>query len=400
MTSQYDNECEEIHPEKGGHASNASDELSASDAFPDSEPRYRHGRTSTGRMPRQWLFDRCDGKSKIDPERRPPSRVCYAPPFIKLMPDILEQNCFCESFGRIGFRLFKAKNEKARRRLLTICFCTNVVGLLFLILSTLAISQDVFGLVWNFSFTSVWMEILSSPTVALDTPTFFGVGLKAAAYKALIENEEVLVPFSQFCSISEPDPASQQGIVSRQEAQVRVYVDTLSASTPEGDCSSCERMSSRIVPSLFLAMLGYIPNFTGNILRMYSNYDVNCAKCNASVMSWITLGSAIYTWVNYHLNCFSYIDHEPIALDSNWAKVTDPTIEPYLVVVFHYRPGTGEILLALATLLKVVDIICNCMMPTPSITRNHELQVEYEWKYGQPQEEQEQNCKDEELAER
>ena len=300
MTSKCDaKEREKTHaPEKGGQASNASDELS--DAFPDSEPivpeggegptwstkrrilsiflRYRNGRTPTGRMPRQWLFDRCDGKSKIDPERRPPSRVCYAPPFIKLMPDILEQNCFCERFGRIGFRLFKAKNEKARRRLLSICFCTNVVGLLFLILSTLAISQDVFGLVWNFSFTSVWMEILSSPTVALDTPTFFGVGLKAAAYKALIENEEVLVPFSQFCSISQP--ASQQGMVSRQEAQVRVYVDTLSASTPEGDCSSCERMSSRIVPSLFLAMLGYIPNFTGNILRMYSNYDVNCAKCN------------------------------------------------------------------------------------------------------------------------
>lgn len=104
-------------------------------------------RTPHGGMPRRWLFDRCDGTSKPQLSKRPPTRICMPPPIIKLAPDIFEQNCLCERIGRIGLRIFKAENETARRRLLWICFWTNVVGLLFMILSAFAISRTAFGLV-------------------------------------------------------------------------------------------------------------------------------------------------------------------------------------------------------------------------------------------------------------
>jgi hypothetical protein len=53
------------------------------------------------------------------------------------------------------------------------------------------------------------------------------------------------------------------------------------------------------------------------------------------------------------------------------------------VVRFDWRAGLGQICLLLATLLKIVDIFINILVPTPTITRNHQEQVDYEWKYGQ-----------------
>jgi hypothetical protein len=55
----------------------------------------------------------------------------------------------------------------------------------------------------------------------------------------------------------------------------------------------------------------------------------------------------------------------------------------YMVVRFEWKAGLGQICLLLATLLKVVDIVINIVLPTPTITRNHQEQVDYEWKYGQ-----------------
>ena len=123
--------------------------------------RYKHLRTPHGRVPRQWLYDRCDGKSQPETHIRPPHRACWPPFVIKYAPDLLEQNCMCEAVGKIGLLCFHHEaNDKARRRMLWVCFYTNVIGLIFLILAAMAISNNHFGLVWHFSFTHVWLEII------------------------------------------------------------------------------------------------------------------------------------------------------------------------------------------------------------------------------------------------
>jgi len=288
----------------------------------------------------------------------------------------------CETIGRIGLRCFHhaADEQKARKRMLWVCFCTNVIGLIFLILSALAISTNTFGLVWNFCFTNVWLEIIQG-SEDLNLPSFFSVGLRAAAYREIVEtvvveSDEAVIPFNRFCDLT-------SGIETSESIDTAsVFAATVTAST--SNCASCEDMSKRIVPSLFLSMLGYIPNFTTDILRMYQNYDVNCQKFFASVFSWISLSTAIYTWVNYHLNCFAYLEGGPVAWNEQLQEVDPDSGDAYLIVQPRYRPGFGEICLALATLLKIVDIICNIMLPTPSITRSHEEQAEYEWKYNSP----------------
>lgn len=52
------------------------------------------------------------------------------------------------------------------------------------------------------------------------------------------------------------------------------------------------------------------------------------------------------------------------------------------IVSFEWQAGIGQICLLLATLLKIIDIGFNIAIRTPTITRDHSEQVEYEWKYG------------------
>lgn len=132
-------------------------------------------------------------------------------------------------------------------------------------------------------------------------------------------------------------------------------------------------------------MLSYIPNFTTDILRIYSNYDVNCQKFLASTFSWISLATAIYTWVHYRKGCFDSLNTKIPLVSINILKLCRSLEADDLlfVVIFKWQAGAGQICLAVATFLKIIDIVINIMVQTPIIiTRDHLEQVEYEWKYG------------------
>jgi len=45
---------------------------------------------------------------------------------------------------------------------------------------------------------------------------------------------------------------------------------------------------------------------------------------------------------------------------------------------YDWKAGNGLILVVTATALKIIDIVCNLLVPTPTITRNKDEQIEYE----------------------
>lgn len=49
-----------------------------------------------------------------------------------------------------------------------------------------------------------------------------------------------------------------------------------------------------------------------------------------------------------------------------------------VVVNFDWSIGNGMICLFAGFALKFLDFICNCLIPTPSITRDEKLKREYE----------------------
>lgn len=70
-------------------------------------------------------------------------------------------------------------------------------------------------------------------------------------------------------------------------------------------------------------------------------------------------------------------------MNKDLEKIEDGSQEEiYMIVAFTWESGVGQICLAIASLLKILDIFLNCIVPTPTITRDHAEQVEYEWKYG------------------
>lgn len=324
----------------------------------------RRTRTRTGRMPRQWLIDRCDGESKYG-DSRPPCRLCWVPFPVKWYPDILEQNCMCEACGRIG--CMDPENTRLRRALLWTAFATNICGLFCLIVASLAMTKRHFNLLWRTSFSTVWLEVIEGPSNH-PPPTFFAIGLRAAAFASMFQNVTDIIEFEDFCDFQHINSEDLRAILQQHGEFF--------------NCDSCQEVSKKICPSLFLSMLSYIPNFTTDILRMWSNYDVNCQKFLATTFSWISLATAIYTWVNYRKDCFSELYPDPISLNEEFLPVKPGSDDVYLVVQFRWHAGPGQVCLAVASLLKIIDIVMNIVVPTPTITRDHEEQVEYEWKYG------------------
>jgi hypothetical protein len=241
--------------------------------------------TPTGRMPRQWLFDRCDGTSKYNPESRPPCQACYVPFVIKWCPDILEQNCICESVGRRG--CIDPEHTRKRKRLFLSAFIINVIGLLLLIVASFSMADDHFDLVWRAEFTNVWLVIeKEGPDTIGGRFISWGVGLRAVAYENLLNDTEALYTFAELCEMQRKYTGDR--MLLEDDATMTMLVD---ANENKFECNNCEDISRKIVPSLFLSMLSYIPNFTTDILRMYSNYDVNCQKFLASTFSWISLAT-------------------------------------------------------------------------------------------------------------
>lgn len=247
-----------------------------------------------------------------------------------------------------------------------------------------AITTDHYNFLWRVEFSKIWLQLIKGPESFADVPVFWAVGLRAIAFDNELKNVNGLAVFGEICAILNEN--------KRQEQVQTTSLDPtllLMTSEPEFECNNCEEISRRIVPSLFLSMLSYIPNFTTDILRMYSNYDVNCQKFLASTFSWISLATAIYTWVNYRKGCFDSLSTEPFAVNEEFERVSFDSPDMYLIVNYKWKAGLGQICLGVATFLKIIDIVFNLILPTPTITRDYLEQVEYEWKYGHHDDEEE-----------
>lgn len=320
----------------------------------------------TTRMPRQWLLDRCSGRDKYDPLHRPPCPLCYVPVFVKWWPDILEQNLCCESCGRCGCIRGDTDTTRKRRVIMWIALVSNISGLLLMFLSAQAMADKSFDLLWRSSFTRISLTVTRGP-VDFNEVAFYKVGLRAIAFRSYQFDRQGVVPFSEFCDLNQTE---------------HPILSAWIGSTVQDECDRCEKISRRIVPSLFLSMLSYIPNFLTDVLRMWSNYDVNCQKTLATTFSWVSLATALYTWINYRAKCWSSFKTDPFALNEDLEPVNIDSSDVYVVGAFDWEAGFAQVCLAGATLLKVVDIVCNFVLQTPTITRDFVEQAEYERRYG------------------
>lgn len=292
-----------------------------------------------GAPPRQYIVDRCDGTSKIDPEVRPPARPCLAPPCVKWCPSCLEQNCCCKTLGRTG--CVKEENDRARRVIMNVGLISNIIGLILSLFACGAISTN---------FSAIMTTAFSSGSSSTAQNGKVGVGLTAAAIYTPMGGERVLT-FDKFCDVA--------------ELGYDVFL-------PVETCHQCADVSTSLVVTLFLSVISYLPSIFTDVLRRYRNYDLNCQKVFATVVTLASLLLSLYTWQGYVNSCFaSFNGTEVVPRDEDG----EPTGETFVLL---WKPGPGLICVVTATFLKIVDITANCIVPTPSITRDREEQEAYE----------------------
>lgn len=309
---------------------------------------------------RQYLRDRCDGKSKIG-GARPPLRSCLPPPCVKWCPYVFEQNPVCEFSG--GFGLIAPGNARWRRILCYVGLASNVIGFCLTIVACCSISLH---------YDTLMRTAFSSGRTVSDNPNIpgveIGIGLRGIAFRRPILNRNTVWTFDQFC---------YKGF---KTGTVQYFGD--------GVCHGCADTSAGLVGTLIVSAITYLPSFFTDILRMYPNYDVNCQKAFASFVTLASMIMSIYTWVGYMESCFSvfYDGVVPYNMQGEAISPEDframSDVEKRLSILvrmdYEWKAGPGLICVVVATGLKLVDILCNMVLKTPTITRNRKEQEEYE----------------------
>jgi len=161
------------------------------------------------------------------------------------------------------------------------------------------------------------------------------------------------------------------------------------------DCDSCASASNGLVTAVIFSTILILPNITTDILRMYPNYDLNCQKVFGSLVSVASALLSLYAWRGYATECYKSFkkgESSVIPFYSNGTLVMEEELEEALQekftfdgiiqVFLQWQAGTGLICIYAATLLKFVDIVAVCMIPTPDIAHTRSLQDEYELLYG------------------
>jgi hypothetical protein len=186
------------------------------------------------------------------------------------------------------------------------------------------------------------------------------VGLKAAALNNPVSGVgKVVVQFDRFCDL-------------RGEGIDR-YLDP-------AQCSDCADVSDLMVICLMVAVVCFLPTFFSEQLRMYSAYDVNCVKGYVTLLGVITLALNGVVIVESILGCGSSFNTGTQLFDQqgNVLPSGTPPDEAYYVIDYTWEWGWGLIILAVATGLKLLDVLINTCVPTPNVTRDRREQEIYE----------------------
>mmetsp|Transcript_7366 Transcript_7366/g.13572 ORF Transcript_7366/g.13572 Transcript_7366/m.13572 type:complete len:401 (+) Transcript_7366:1-1203(+) len=333
--------------------------------------------------PRQYLVDRANGTSQLDPSSRPPCFLCWVPKPVVWFSDYIETNAVFDALGRYGW--VSPDNLVARRVCLSIGLACNLMAfvLQFYVCFATATAEDRHNLLIAASFS----EGFVSPKAAAISPELvypyshrLDMGIRAVA-----EQTEYWTNRTEFGG---PD------VLLYDEFCETPQVDVV---FPNGECETCRDASKSIMISLYISVVMYIPSITTDVLRLYPHYDVNCQKIFGGFAAVISVAFALYTFISYQFKCFRNFGFGSICVSNACDWLTDPwdscqwkEIDEFshtcpagfYVVQRNFWAGPGWIALAIASGFKIIDMLMNIAIPTPSICWTLEEQQEYEDKYG------------------
>jgi hypothetical protein len=270
--------------------------------------------------------------------------------FMDCLPCI-ESNAFCRFGGGAG----SSFGRRHRKKCMSFAFFMSMVGMICLIVSTLAMSRNA-TLIKAAAFSQgemisngkthlrMWVGLNGRVTQAdcSDSPYAAdckdNLGLAPNWYK--IEGTD-----ATFESVT--DWTSETGCAL--SFSLTVLTGSNGTFSFEDMCQDCGAAALSMVSSAFISIATQIPQITTDLQRSTSFGDVNCQANMGMITSMFGTISGLKGIQGFLQDC-----------SSNFPKDV-----PGTPITFHWRPGPGIICLLIATLLKVGDILVHAFVPTP-----------------------------------
>uniref|UniRef100_A0A7S2CLB2 Uncharacterized protein n=1 Tax=Florenciella parvula TaxID=236787 RepID=A0A7S2CLB2_9STRA len=133
-------------------------------------------------------------------------------------------------------------------------------------------------------------------------------------------------------------------------------------------CSACSAAANKCIKLVITAMITQVFQITTDLQRTTSYGDLNCQKLFGFSTSVYGMYSTWDSLVSFRYDCGMKSSLPPWRRDGT-VDVTNSTGGIMGDVPVEHTAGPGYVLLLLAGFLKVYDVICHIIVPTPE--RNH-----------------------------
>ncbi|KAL7573974.1 hypothetical protein ACA910_001977 [Epithemia clementina (nom. ined.)] len=395
----------------GNHEGMADDNINNKNTSPGSgdeqQSLFRESVTSfmqaKGR-PKQWIRDRCNGRERVmDPDSKPKHYLLYPNGLLKLAPGLLESNPVMEYFGKIGFKT--AEWYRLRRKIFLYAMIASLIGCIFMMFVDLAMSKK-YGILQTFHFSrgDVEYSFAFENFTSVERTTTLYVGLRSVAWMRDITR----INIDQYEQLGGNDPTVSDIEFSDRldpyRESARIVVDFSDFCTGDesvwfvepGQCDSCNQASSHMIRSVLLATILYLLSLKNDWIRFWVNYDVNCQKIVSFFLACVTVFLSLNTLLRYHNECFGslrqgsnncFFHNGTVAkcpkpeMTDDFHTMTEEDIADFQRIswaTLEWKTGPCFILLGIAIILRVFSMFCHLSVPTPPITRDREMQWEYE----------------------
>jgi hypothetical protein len=243
----------------------------------------------------------------------------------------------------------------------------NICGLILTIYAALALSTSNAKLVriTNFAFADLQPTVIDPTLIQVLTaqqqstvyPTVtLELGLQALSVFDAKTNQLDLIEYNEFCDT----PGMEQF-------------------QPRENCNDCDDTTLYVTIGMLVAIVAYVPTLVSDCSRLYSHYDVNCQKFSSGMWSLVSLAGYGLVYYYFDYFCLSSFRQTSVLYNADGTVVEDGDAGGGIVEVnYGWKVGAGQICFRAGFVLKAVDLLCNCVVATPTITRDRNEQLEYE----------------------
>ena len=234
-----------------------------------------------------------------------------------------------------------------------IAFSANLCAFILTAYSIISLYPDIYKLIEISALNSGTMEaVLAKEEIAdkLSRATFDSINIVAGWRSIGIDNQNTFgrqtILYEQFCELT----VNNQGMER--------YVDPF-------ECDKCSDVVDQLVFLLIVGSALYLPSFGLDWLRLYKNYDLNCARFMAFIFDLLSIAGSVLAYLLYDSECYQnafYQGEIAFDIEGNVVQRTEDDADTALVMEVNWKIGNGLIILWSGAGVKLIHLFCHCCL--------------------------------------